>query len=547
MSLETTGSGINIKTAEAGFFKGLNKSVSISAIVIILLFLVWVIISRDSASSVLVGIQGAFNSNFGAWYLYVSVFYLVVCLGLALWPKSGKIVLGQHGETPEFSRFSWFSMMFGAGLGVGMLTYAVGEPIFHFQNNPDVILGRAEAMSESNIRPAFKWTLLHYGLTAWAIYGMVGLSMAFFSYNRGLPLTMRSGLKPLLGRHLSGPLGHIIDISAIIATITGVGYTIALGIKQFAFGLHNISGAKWIIPEGGGEPVFFALIICLVIILLASISSAISGVGKGIKWLSNINMGLSFFLLFFFVVFGAFSGALLFAVKHYGLAIMDYVADFLRMSLSVWGGESASDGSCIDTGCELGKWQGSWTIFYWAWWIAFAPFVGLFLARVSKGRTIREFVLGAMIAPALMCLVWFTLAGGSAIYAELYGAANRSIFGSDLSAQLFQTINVILTEGSVAATLMSGIIVILLITYLVTSADSAILVITTIASGGDSANRYTKHIVFWGVLLAAVVAILLGVGGLDALQAAMIIGALPFSCVVALMGFSLIKAVIQQK
>jgi len=546
MSLEAKGSDIIIETADAGFFKGLNKPVSISAIAIIFLFLLWVIFSQDSASRILVDIQSAFNSNFGAWYLYVSVFYLIVCLVLALWPKSGKIVLGKAGEKPEFSRFSWFSMMFGAGLGVGMLTYAVGEPIFHFQNNPDVIIGSAEAMTESNIRPAFKWTLLHYGLTAWAIYGMVGLSMAYFSYKRGLPLTMRSGLKPLLGRHLSGPLGHVIDISAIIATVTGVGYTIALGIKQFAFGLHNISGAKWIIPDGGSEPVFIALIICLAIILAASISSAISGVGKGIKWLSNLNMSLSFFLLFFFAIFGAFSGALLFAAKHYGLAIVDYIIDFPRMSLSVWGGETAADGSCKDTGCELGNWQGSWTIFYWAWWIAFAPFVGLFLARVSKGRTIREFVLGAMFAPALMCLVWFALAGGSAIYAELYGEANKTIFGSDLSAQLFQTINVILTEGSIAATLMSAVIVILLITYLVTSADSAILVITTIASGGNSKRRYTKHIVFWGLLLSAVVAVLLGVGGLDALQAAMIIGALPFSVVVALMGISLVKAVIQQ-
>lgn len=547
MSEKTNGSDLHIKTADTGFFKGLNKSVSLSAILIVFVFLLWVVVARENASGVLVGIQSAFNANFGAWYLYISVFYLILCLGLAIWPKSGKVVLGKAGEKPEFSRFSWFSMMFGAGLGVGMLTYAVGEPVFHFQNNPDVIIGTAEAMAESNIRPAFKWTLLHYGLTAWCIYGMVGLSMAFFSYNEGLPLTMRSGLKPLLGDRLSGPLGHIIDITAIIATITGVGYTIALGIKQFAFGLHNISGAKWIIPEGGSEPEFIALILCLIVILAASISSAISGVGKGIKWLSNVNMGLSFFLLLFFAVFGALSGALLFAAKHFGLAIFDYIADFPRISLSVWGGESAADGSCVDKGCELGKWQGSWTIFYWAWWIAFAPFVGLFLARVSKGRTIREFVLGAMIAPALMCLVWFVLAGGSAIYAELYGQANNSIFDSDLSAQLFQTINVILTEGSIAATFMSGVIVVLLITYLVTSADSAILVITTIASGGNASQRYIKHIVFWGCLLAVVVAILLKVGGLDALQAVMIIGALPFSVVVALMGVSLVKALRQIK
>lgn len=537
---------IVVKTETSGFFSGLNKAVSIASIAITIMFLVWVSLS-DKAGSILGAIQSTFNSVFGGWYLYVSVFYLLVCLAAALWPRSGKIVLGQPGDTPEFSRFSWFSMMFGAGLGVGMLTYAVGEPVFHFANNPDVIKGLATGATESNVRPAFKWTLLHYGLTAWGIYGIVGLSLAYFAYNRGLPLTIRSGLTPLFGKSLSGPLGHIVDITAIVATITGVGYTIALGVKQFAFGLHNISGAKWIIPTGGTEPVFLALAICLVVILIASILSAMSGVGKGIKWLSNINMGLSLFLLVFFAVMGVFSGALFFGLKHYFLAIFDYIINFPSMSLSIWGGESGADGKCLDVGCELGNWQGGWTILYWAWWIAFAPFVGLFLARVSKGRTVREFVLGAMIAPSLMCLVWFALAGGTAIHAELNGSAGGSIIGSDLSAQLFETINVILTQGSLPALLMSVVIVILLITYLVTSADSAILVITTIASGGNSQARHTKHIFFWGVMLAAVVATLLKIGGLDALRAAMLIGALPFSFVVALMGISLLKALFQSK
>ncbi len=546
MSAEMQQSIIDVKTETTGFFSGLNKAVSVAAIVTTVLFLLWVSIS-DEADNVLSAIQSAFNSIFGGWYLYVSVFYLVVCLALALWPRSGKIVLGKVGEKPEFSTFSWFSMMFGAGLGVGMLTYAVGEPVFHFADNPDVIRGLASSASEDNIRSAFKFTLLHYGLTAWGIYGMVGLSLAYFSYNRDLPLTIRSGLSPLFGRALSGPLGHIVDITAIVATITGVGYTIALGVKQFAFGLHNISGAQWIIPQGATEPVLFALLLCLGVILIASTLSAISGVGKGIKWLSNINMGLSFFLLIFFAVFGAVSGALIFGAKHYGLAIFDYVTDFPGMSLSIWGGEKAADGSCLDVGCKLGVWQGGWTILYWAWWIAFAPFVGLFLARVSRGRTVREFVTGAMLAPSLMCLVWFTLAGGSAIHAELYGEANGSILGSDLSAQLFQTINVILSEGSIGALLMSLIIVILLITYLVTSADSAILVITTIASGGNAHTRHTKHIIFWGLMLAAVVGILLKVGGLDALRAAMLIGALPFSAVVALMAISLIIAVVRTR
>ncbi|NNC38665.1 MAG: BCCT family transporter [Hyphomonadaceae bacterium] len=544
MSAEASKSDIEIKVATSGFFTGLSKAVAATSIAIIVLFLAWILAS-EQAGEVLTRIQKLFNGMFGPWYLYVSTFYLLTCLGLALWPKSGKVKLGKPDDKPEFSRFSWFSMMFGAGLGVGMLTYAVGEPVFHFKDNPDVIKGLATGLTESNIRPAFKWTLLHYGLTAWGIYGIVGLVLAYFSYNRGLPLTIRSGLRPLFGQRLSGWLGHTVDITAIVATITGVGYTIALGVKQFAFGLHNISGATWIIPEGATEPVLGALFLCLAIILVASTLSAISGVGKGIKWLSNINMSLSFFLLAFFAVCGLLSGAFLFSFKHYFIAIWDYLINLPVMSVTVWDEAGSVTGANGENVSEaLATWQGPWTILYWAWWIAFAPFVGLFLARVSRGRTIREFVVGAMLAPALMCLVWFALAGGSALYAELYGNAGGSIVNSDLSAQLFETINVILTKGSAGALAMSIVIVILLITYLVTSADSAILVITTIASGGKSKRRHVKHIIFWGVLLSAVVGILLAAGGLNALRAAMLIGALPFSFVVALMGVSLIKSLV---
>jgi len=548
MSIEkVVQNGPVINTEESGFFQGLNKYISLISIVIAVVFLAWVMVSPEKATDILGKIQGWFNGNFGAWYLYVSAFYLIVCLFVALWPKSGRIKLGGADEKPEFSRFSWFSMMFGAGLGVGMLTYAVGEPVFHFVDNPDVIKGLAVGSDESNIRPAFKWTLLHYGLTAWGIYGMVGLSLAYFAYNRNMPLTIRSGLTPIFGKILSGPFGHAVDITAIIATITGVGYTIALGVKQFAFGLHNVSGGNWIIPEGGIEPTNVAVLLCLAVITVASIMSAISGVGKGIKWLSNLNMGLSFFLLLFFAVFGIGSGALLFALKHYFLAIWDYIIALPSMSFTVWsesGNVIAENGDNV--AATLAEWQGPWTILYWAWWIAFAPFVGLFLARVSRGRTIREFVLGAMFAPALMCLVWFALAGGSAIFAELYQGASGSIFGADLSDKLFATINSILTTGSLGALFMSLVVVILLITYLVTSADSAILVITTIASGGRSDKRYVKHIVFWGAMLALVVGTLLVAGGLNALRAAMLIGAVPFSLVVALMGIALVKDIIQQ-
>ena len=259
-------------------------------------------------------------------------------------------------------------------------------------------------------------------------------------------------------------------------------------------------------------------------------------------------MGLSFFLLAFFALFGIGSGALIFAFKHYFLAIWDYVLALPSMSFTVWsenGTVIADNGDNVSS--ALAAWQGPWTILYWAWWIAFAPFVGLFLARVSRGRTIREFVIGALIAPALMCLVWFALAGGTAIHAELFQGADGTILNADLSDKLFATINAILSVGSLGALFMSIIVVILLITYLVTSADSAILVITTIASGGRSNRRHVKHIVFWGLLLALVVGTLLLAGGLNALRAVMLIGAVPFSVVVALMGIALVKDLIGRK
>lgn len=523
-----------IKTAQAGFYKGFNRVVVIGAKVLILALIVWAATGPERAGAVLANLQYWSTSVFGGWYIYATTFYLLVCLSLALWPKTGKIKLGTADGKPDFSRFSWFSMMFGAGIGVGMLTYSTAEPIFHFANNPDVIKGLAEGEAANNVRNAYKWTMLHYGLTAWGTYGIVGLALGYFSYNRGLPLTIRSSLQPLFGRAMSGPLGNIVDIVAILATLVGVGVTIGYGVSQFSSGLFNITGADWIVTEDG-KPTLPAQLLALLIIMLASTLSAMSGVNKGIKWLSNLNMGLSFFLLAFFAVFGA----TIFAFKSFFLSIWDYFIALPEMSLTVW----TENGT--ETGSALAGWQSAWTIFYWAWWIAFAPFVGMFLARVSRGRSIREYVLGAMLIPSIMCLTWFALVGGTAVNLELSGIANGSIVNADISAQLFETINLVLSPALAVA--MSIVIVVLLLTYLVTSADSAILVITTIASAGDESKKQTKHIAIWGLIFVALVATLLLAGGMDALRSAMIFGALPFSMVMALMGVSLIKALIFSK
>ena len=258
-------------------------------------------------------------------------FYIVACVGLALWPKAGKIHLGLPGEKPEFSNFSWFSMMFGAGIGIGMLTYATAEPIYHFVNNPDVIRGITSGETLENVRPAFQWSFLHWGLSAWACYALVGLTLAFFSYSRGLPLTIRSGLTPLFGKVLSGLLGYVIDIVSVIATILGVSVTIGYGVSQFASGVYNITGAGWIM-NADGNPTVMAMLAALVLVMVASTLSALSGVGRGIKWLSNINMSLSLFLLAFFILFGSTA----FVFKSLFVGIYDYLVALVSMSVTVW-------------------------------------------------------------------------------------------------------------------------------------------------------------------------------------------------------------------
>ena len=523
---------LNIHTRSDGFYAGFNHFVAVGSKVLIGILILWAAVFPDQAGATLSALNTWLTAHFGHWYMYVIFFYIIVCIGLAAWPSTGKIHLGKPGEKPEFSRFSWFSMMFGAGIGIGMLTYATAEPIFHFGNNPDVIRGTVLTESFENVRPAFKWSFLHWGFSAWACYALVGLTLAFFSYSRGLPLTIRSGLTPLFGNALSGPLGHVVDIVSVIATILGVSVTIGYGVSQFASGIFNITGASWIMTEAG-TPTLAAMLIALVVVMGASTLSAMSGVGRGIKWLSNINMGLSLFLLGFFILFGA--TVVVFEALFVG--IWDYLLALVPMSVIVW----ANDGTT--TGDALASWQGGWTIFYWAWWIAFAPFFGLFLARISRGRSLREYVLGAMIVPAMMCFVWFAFVVGTAIHLELTGVAERQILDAGISSQLFETTNVMLSP--MLATAMSVVIVILLLTFLVTSADSAVLIINTIAAAGDASQKGTAHIILWGAALTLVIGVLLVAGGLAAVNTAMIIGALPFSLVMALMGISLVKAIVR--
>lgn len=531
MSIQPALTELPIKTSEKGFYRGFSQMVTVSSKFLIGGLVVWAIAFPEQSGAVLNSINTFILASFGMWYIWTVALFITMCIALALWPAAGRLKLGQRHDMPEFSNFSWFSMMFGAGIGVGMLTWAVAEPIYHFNNNPEVIQGITNSASADNIRMAYKWSFLHWGISAWACYAIAGLALGYFSYRRGLPLTMRSSLTPLFGAKLSGTIGHTVDIVAVVATVLGVAQTLGFGVEQFVSGLERI-GIGGLTNEAGTANTT-GIIVAIVVIMVASTASALSGVGKGIKWLSNINMGLSIALLAFFLIFGS----TFFGLQALFVGVWDYLIALPDMLFRVW----TTDGVEGSVATKLEGWQGSWSVFYWAWWIAFAPFVGLFLARISKGRTIREFVLGAMIVPSIMCFVWFTWAGGTAIDLTLNGDAGDTIFSVPDGDKIFAMVQYMLSPT--LGWLMSVMIVVLLMTYLVTTADSAVLIVNTINAAGDEGPKARPHIIFWGVTLGAVVAALLLVGGLKAIQTAMVIGALPFSVVMVLQCIALVKAI----
>lgn len=518
-----------IKTASRGFYDGFSREVTIPSKIIVSLLIMWAIFFPVSASETLTAANSSIIATFSGWYVYLVAFLMLVCFVLAIVPQSGSLRIGNPGEKPEFGRFSWFAMLFGAGIGIGMLTYSTGEPMAHFANNPDIIRGAIEAQTAEAIRPAYVYTFLHWGFAAWGTYALVGLAIGYVAYRRDLPLTIRSALAPLFGLRLSGGWGHVIDIVAVVATILGVAVTMGLGVEQFVAGLARLGMGDWLLDPDGSSSAL-AVVVALFVLVGASTLSALSGVGRGIKWLSNLNMGLSFALLALFLV----AGSGLYGLKLLGVGVWDYFRTLVPNSLTLFRGGG-------EFGDALVQWQLDWSVFYWAWWIAFAPFVGMFIARISRGRTIREYVLGVILVPSLMCFAWMTIVGGTAIDLELSGAAQGSILEAGISDQLFATLAVLLDPA--IASVVSGLVVLLLMTYLITSADSAILIVNTINGAGESEGERRHHILFWGAALAFVVGSMLILGGIDAIRITMIIGALPFSFVVAIMGVAILKAV----
>ncbi len=592
MSMKPPFTAVEVKRAASGFYEGHSVEIALLSKGIMVALVIWALMFPANANGVLGSLNWSLLEDFNAFYIVIVGFFAFFLFVIAALPQTGKRVMGRPGEGTEFSNFSWFSMMFGAGLGVGLMVFATAEPLGLWGSNPVVVAGEVAGNSEDALQSAYRYTFAHYGFHAWAIYVVTGLSLAYYAYTRDMPLTIRSALTPLFGRLMNGFLGHVVDVLGVVATILGVSVTIGFGVSQFIDGMYAITGMDWMMDLSGEAPApgTVGLIAGLLVIMGLSIISAVSGVGRGVKYLSNLNLVLSLILLFTFVVFGSF----LFAMTTYATAFVDYIINFVSLSFGAYGpqapvdfdaalpAEAAPFADALRAGAtnawgsfdsfrsglegdaanlpeevlqaayaagEPGRqfgWQAGWTTFYWAWWIAFSPFVGLFLARISRGRTVREFIVGCLFAPALVCFAWMTILGGTAIDLELTGGADGAIIGASNTAKLFVTLGEMLSGSFLSA--ITIMCVVLIMTFLVTSADSGILVMNTIMSGGDQ-NIGNKHKIVWGVILTAVIGTLLiagksggGADPMEALRSAMIIGALPFTMVMGLMCISLAKA-----
>lgn len=589
---------LDIPKAESGFYHGHSLPIALISKISMTILVIWALVWPGNANIILSAVNGNLLNSFNAFYIIAVGAFAFFLFILALLPATGKKLLGQEGVKPEFSNFSWFSMMFGAGLGVGLMVFATAEPLGLWGSNPLVLSGEVAANSPEAVTSAYRYTFLHYGFHAWSIYVVTGLSLAYYAYTRDMPLTIRTALTPLLGRMANGFLGHLVDVLGVVATILGVSVTIGFGVSQFVDGVYAVSGMEWLMngDTEAPKPSTVGLLAALIVIMGMSILSAVSGVGRGIKYLSNLNLVLSIILLLTFVIFGSFA----FAMTQFGTGLVDYILHFGQLSFGAYGPHSAEafaatlpeiakslpadDIAAVYSGAtnawgsldafkaslpasvtalensdalavalyEAGTqgrqfgWQAGWTTFYWAWWIAFSPFVGLFLARISKGRSIREFILGCVIAPAIVCFLWMTILGATAIDLELTGVAEGSIIAASNTAKLFVTLSYMLSGQFLS--ILTIMCVVLIMTFLVTSADSGILVMNTIMSGGEQ-HTGIKHRIIWGIILTSVIGALIIAGntGADAnpfsaLQNAMIIGALPFTIVMVLMVISLAKA-----
>ncbi len=478
-----------------------NPTVFFISIVVILGFVFIGVIAPDATYVVAEAIQDFIVVNFGWFYIFAVAAFVIFVIGIAI-SKYGSIKLGPDDSEPEYSYFSWFAMLFSAGMGIGLIFYGVAEPIWNYIWPP-----RAEEASQAAFDEAMLFTFFHWGIHPWAIYIIVGMSLAYFHFRRGLPLSIRSAFYPLLGDKIYGPFGNTIDILAVFGTMFGVATSLGIGATQVGAGLSFLFGVE--------NNVTLWVILIAIITLFATISVFL-GLDKGIRRLSNFNLSLAGILLLFVFI----AGPTLLLINSLMVNIGTYVQNVVEVTF--W----------IDT--ESTEWQGAWSLFYWGWWIAWSPFVGMFIARISRGRTVREFALGVMLVPTLFTFIWLTVFGNTGLFFEMEGIAEVSELGDP--EMLFGVL-----ESLPLATLSSLAATLLIVTFFVTSSDSGSLVIDMLASGGNP-NPPRGQRVFWAVSEGAVAAVLLLAGGHEALQTAAITTGFPFAVVLIIMAFSMFRA-----
>lgn len=447
--------------------------------------------------------------NFG-WLYLLAIFLFTLFLLYLTFTKYGSIRLGGKDAKPEYPLFTWIGMLFSAGFGVALVFYGVGEPMSHFYTPP---FNDIKPLSNEAGRVAMGYAFFHYGVSQWTVFAIVGLAMAYYQFNKKKNGLISTTLSSLIGkgRH-EKPTKKLVDIFAIVATVMGVATSLGLGIMQIDGGIRttfNVSESIWL------------TIGIVVILTVLYLTSATTGLDKGIKWLSNFNlMTALIFMLFVFVM-----GPTVFILDTLIVGIGDYFSNFINYSLRL-------------NPYTGGTWVYDWTVFYWAWAIAWAPFVGAFVARVSRGRTIREFILGVMVAPPAIALIWISVMGGTALHMDLFKGTNiAEAVNNDITAALFTTL-----EGLPFTSIVSVFVLLLILTFLITSADSAIYIISSMSSNG-SLNPTLKMRITWGILLSLISLILLLSSGLQGLQTASVVSALPFVVILLLMMFAFFKAI----
>nr|WP_314562831.1 BCCT family transporter [uncultured Pseudomonas sp.] len=481
-----------------------------------LAFVIWGFVSQASLASSASTAQGWVITHFGWLFVLTSTGFVVFVIWLAA-SRYGRIPLGRDDEQPEFRTLSWVAMMFSAGMGIGLMFFGVAEPLSHYLNPPP---GGAAGQSSAALQVAMATTLFHWTLHPWAIYAVVGLAIAYGTYRRGRSQLISVAFRPLIGEHANGPLGRVIDMMAIFATLFGSAASLGLGALQIAGGLeHN----GWI--EQPGKMLYISII---TVLTAAFVISAVSGVEKGIQWLSNTNMVLAVALALFVFV----AGPTLLMLNLLPTAIGDYIDLLPEMMART----SASGGEA------MGNWLSSWTVFYWAWWISWTPFVGMFIARISRGRTIRQFVTGVLLVPSLVSVVWFVIFGGAAIDAMRLGAFTLVDGAVNSNFALYD-----LLASYPWVSVTSVLVMMLVAIFFVSGADAASLVMGTLSERGTT-EPSRRTVIFWGALTGAVAAIMLAIGdpnnpgaALNGLQNLTIVVALPFVVVMALLCLALYR------